>query len=304
MNTRNLLTHWFPGGHSALGSPRTPRFAAIGLAAILGWQLAGTAWLLLPEPEAAEPAPATVAAADIDAQATDEEGATQRLARLQLFGEAARERDDGPDDGLAEAPEDAPETQLDLELRGLYAIADGQGLAIVVTGRDGEEVVGVGDTLPGNAEVAGIYGDRVLLRRDGELEALWLDDPDDRHGGGSATQRSTPADGDAERTARQLRAELTEDPGALVRMVRFQPHQEGGELVGFRLQPRGDHTETLRTLGLNPDDVLTEINGIPLNDTRRGREALEELRSAERVQVEFLRDGRREQITLNLGTSG
>lgn len=294
---------WLFGLRAVATSARLPVLVALVLALVLGWQLAGIGWQLLPAAEPAQPATARIVEPDVIDVGPSGTNSMRRLAGLQLFGTAPAGAQATQADRAAE-PEDAPETRLNLKLRGLFAVANGQGFAIIEAAGDDEQVFGVGDRLPGNARISGIYGDRVLLRRDGNLEALWLGDAADRQradNGGSGLARSESRIAQAAST---LRTELLEDPAALARMVRFQPYQQDGELIGFRLRPRGNHGETLRELGLTPNDVLTRINGIPLNDPRRGQEALEELRDARDVQVEFLRDGQRNSITLSLGAAG
>lgn len=307
MNTFTRLAGWSYAVRSRLAGPATPWVVATGLATVLGWQVAGVAWRLAPQADPARPATLEIAEPDMIDAGSEPGGAARRLARLHLFGEAPPpdEDEDEAAADLAGMPADAPETQLDLDLRGLYAVGDGQGFAIIVAGRDGEQVFGVGDELPGNAEVAGVYADRVLLRRDGNLEALWLDDAEARESQPAASQAGIEDQTrEIAATARNLREQLLENPADLSRMVRFQPYQQDGELIGFRLRPRGGHEETLRELGLTPTDVLTEVNGIPLNDSRRGQEALDTLRDATEVNVTFLRDGEQQQVTLSLDDPG
>lgn len=303
MNAALHSRRWLQPLQTLVSGPRMADAAAVALAAVLGWQVAGVIWRLLPEPDNTEPAPVRIEEPEVIEAGGDGRDAARRLADLHLFGRRPSDSDDG-DPGVAGGggPADAPATQLDLDLKGVYAFGDGNGFAIIVTDGEGEQVFGVGDDLPGNAAVAGVYGDRVLLRRDGELEALWLGEPAPS-ANGSRSNGQTRASRDtrqiAERAA-SLRERLLDNPSELARMVRFQPYQRDNELVGFRLRPRGDHGELLRELGLTPDDVLTRINGIPLNDTRRGQEALDELRDARAVEIEFLRDGQRQNMTLSL----
>ena len=289
---------WLSGLDAAASSARFPVVVAVLLALVLGWQLAAIGWRLVPVAEPGQPAVARIVEPDTVDAGTTGADSMRRLASLHIFGTAPDDADTAAE--RSGEPEDAPETRLDLDLRGLFAVADGDGYAIIRAGGDGERVFGVGDRLPGNARITGIYGDRVLLRRDGNLEALWLGDARDE---AAADQRNEPLnqpETQVAETASTLRSELLEDPGQLARMVRFQPYQQDGELIGFRLRPRGNHGETLRELGLTPEDILTQINGIPLNDPRRGQEALEELRDAREVNVEFLRGGQRMNVTLSL----
>lgn len=304
MNVPRLPLRWLspPGANSE----RLPLLAAALVAAAIGWQISSLAWHLVPAPASAQAAPIEIGDRDV-VDAGNRSRAARELARLSLFGEAqdtSRDDNDDSSTGPDAEPANAPETQLNLELRGLYATGEGDGFAIIETGDEGERVYTIDDEIAGNARVAGIYADRVLLRRNDRLEALWLKDAEDRpasSGGADREPDPTRNTEEVARNARQLRNDLLNNPGKLARMVRFQPYQEGGDLVGFRLRPRGQYADTLRELGLTPNDVLTEINGIPLNDSQRGQQALEELRDAQEVEVEFLRDGRRQQVTLDLG---
>jgi len=284
-----------------LTGERAPVVAAAVLAGLLGWQAAGLLWHLVPATPTEAPPPVRISEPDTVDAGDAAGGAARRIAELSLFGKAPG--DAGGSATLADtAPADAPQTQLDLELKGLFAVGDGDGFAIIVAGNSSEAVFAPGDRLTGNARVAGVYPDRVLLRRNGELEALWLGDPDEAdRGGGEPPATSTR---EISRTARDLRRQLLNNPARLSRMVRFQPYRSNGELQGFRLRPRGGYEDLLAELGIRPDDVITEINDIPLNDPSRGREALNTLRDARRVEVRFMRDGDSRRMTLELGESG
>ncbi|MEF8834372.1 MAG: PDZ domain-containing protein, partial [Halofilum sp. (in: g-proteobacteria)] len=87
-------------------------------------------------------------------------------------------------------------------------------------------------------------------------------------------------------------------------MVRFQPHTEDGELIGFRIQPRTNEARLLEEVGIRPDDVITRVNGIPLNDRAQGNRALQELRDASMIDVTILRDGRSQRLSIPIGAPG
>lgn len=297
---QGLAASCMKGLGALAASARAPLALAGVLAAVLGWQLGALVWLVVPEPAATDaPAAAGVATAAASRPARSGDDGGRRMA-ARLFGE----RTDAA--GATRAlPEKAPETQLNLTLRGVLTAGEGQGFAFIVASGTGETVYTPGQTLPGNARLERVYQDRVLLSRDGSLETLWLDragaasaatrTPSRRQGGGAAPDFDRAR---AAATARELRTRLREQPSELMRAVRFDPHEQNGRLQGFRVQPRGEARELLRGLGLTRNDVLTSINGIPLDDRSRLGEVVQALRTAGEARVQFLRDGERRSITI------
>lgn len=265
--------------------------AIAGVAALLTWRL-------LPQ---AENAPVATIAAVASSPARQGDAARVDLAALHLFGVAA-----DPGSTRQAEPADAPETRLNLRLQGVFATGAGNGIAIIAVGNTSESVFIVGDRVAGQARVDGIYADRVILERDGMLETLRL-----------ATEEvgTRPAVSDAEREARgnrdvqriagkarELRARLMENPLQLARMVRFQPYLRDGELIGYRIQPRGADAQLLAELGLQPTDVITSINGIELSDPAKAQRVLQQMQTATSISVSWLRDGERRQMTIPIGS--
>jgi general secretion pathway protein C len=113
------------------------------------------------------------------------------IVAARLFGELAA---DTPVAVVEQ--EDAPDTQLSLELRGtITATEEGQALAIIAERGGAERVYFIGDAVPGGASLHAVYLDRVLLRRGGRLEAL-----------APAAQRGFPPGRDAPRRRRRAPA--------------------------------------------------------------------------------------------------
>ncbi|ABM63139.1 type II secretion system protein N [Halorhodospira halophila] len=92
------------------------------------------------------------------------------VADHHLFGRPPDDRDARP-----EIPTDAPETRLNLALKGVLAIGgEGQGAAIIE--EEGEHrVYFAGAKLASNAVVERVERDRVILSRDGDFEMLSLE---------------------------------------------------------------------------------------------------------------------------------
>jgi len=293
---------WLERARAIAAHPRLPDAAGVALVALLGWQLAGVTWALLPAPATAAPAPASGPRAAPGETADAPAAATARLARLHLFGETRPDAGAGP--AAPADASDAPETQLDLALRGVFAAGDAAGLAIVATGGGPEKVYATGDTIAGSARITGIFGDRIVLRRNGRAETLRLEQQGVAPPRGGPNNRAGNRGGDVIERARALRDRLSRNPMALARLVRFQAHREGGELVGFRIRPRTEEARLLEEIGIGPQDVVTRVNGIALDDPRRADRALRALRDAPMITVTVLRDGRSRRLSLPLGHPG
>jgi general secretion pathway protein C len=74
---------------------------------------------------------------------------------------------------------------------------------------------------------------------------------------------------------------------------------ENGALKGFRLFP-GQQQELFGETGLRRGDIVTRINGLPLDDPGRGQDLLNQLASASRFQIEILRRGQPQVLDVQL----
>ena len=73
---------------------------------------------------------------------------------------------------------------------------------------------------------------------------------------------------------------ISQNASRLTDIVRLAPHVQEGKVVGFRVNPGRDR-ESFEALGLQAGDVVTDINGIVLDDPSRGLAGLSK-RSAKR----------------------
>jgi len=260
----------------------------------------GLTWAILPG--GAQPVDTGIDAVQQTSRASG--GGTEvDLASLHLFGESRA----GTETRARTMPEDVPDTRLNLRLHGVFATGEGNGLAIIAAGNAEEAVYTVGDRVAGQARVEAIYGDRVILEREGSLETLRLAaDEVDTRPASSGARAAAAGNRDVQRIAErasELRARLMKNPLELARMVRFQPYLRDGELVGYRLQPRAADAELLAELGLKPTDVITAVNGVELSDPAKAQQVLRRLQSAETISVSWLRDGEQRQMTIPIGST-
>ena len=220
---------------------------------------------------------------------------------------------------------DAPDTTLQLTLRGIFSQADpATGRAIIVDAGGHEASYKVGDEIPGGVVLHAVHQDRVMLSRGGALEALRLPRPEDRApatGGASAAvaplSRNTA--GPAPQSVapqpapystapvvmpntidwNAATAKLGVDAEQLARQVQVLPVIENGSFVGVRLSG-GQSNAALAKLGLKPDDVVTQVNGIPLDNLSRAQAVADSLANASAIAVTVRRGGELEEISVKL----
>jgi len=220
------------------------------------------------------------------------QGPEQAIIDAHLFGtaEAGRLVQTQP------APE-APETRLNLTLKGVYATGDARALAIIASGGRNEEFYKVGDSIPGGARLKAVYPDRVILERNGRLETLRLPKAKGKgiditrtaiHSG--AQTRSGTASG--ETGLQGLREQIVDDPEILGEMLEAKPARQGGRFVGYELFP-GDDDRLFRELGLEEGDIVVSVNGLRIDEPQKGFRALRSLADAKDIKLVLLRDGDR-----------
>jgi general secretion pathway protein C len=270
------------------------RYLPTGGTAILvlaiAYQLASLTWVLAPgapPPVRARPvSPAEPSAGD--AQAADVEA----LVHSHLFGEA----DKAPPAPAAEAITEAPDTTLTLDLRGILSIGDdgSSGQVIIAANRGEDKTYHVGQAIDNTsgAKLYSVYWDKVLLDRgEGRYETLRL--PKELLGTPAPRAKGpmmAPPVAAPPAANESLRTVIGQNAAKLQDIIRVAPQVDQGKVVGFRIQPGKDRA-TFDTLGLVPGDVITEINGVVLDDPSKGLQAFEALGEATQANVTVLRDG-------------
>jgi general secretion pathway protein C len=261
-----------------------PWLVSVALVLLLAWQLVQLAWTIMGTqatgPAAAAPAPAGAPAGPaVDLQA---------IVNAHLFGVA------GASAGSSD-PQDVAATQMTLVLAGTIAESDpGKGYAIIGESAANAKVYSVGKTITGGTKLQAVYPDRVILDRGGRLESLML--PRKFQGGGPSAAAPPPSQGAMLGT--RLSEMAAANPGAITEILRPQPVFANGQQRGYRVYPGRDRQQFSR-LGLMPGDLVTEINGTPLDDPARGVEILQSMNSAAEVTVTVERNGQPTQVTIN-----
>jgi len=209
-----------------------------------------------------------------------------------LFGEPAKET--AP---VAAPVTDAPDTTLSLDLKGILAFAENDpngGKAIISANRGEDKTYNVGQTIDpaSGTTLHSVFEDRVLLDRGDRLETLRL--PKEVQGAAGAPRARNPvmappvaAPPPGNETLRNV---ISQNAGRLTDIIRIVPNVDQGKVTGFRVQPGRDRA-AFDALGLMPNDIVTDINGVVLDDASKGLQAFEALGEATMANVTVLREG-------------
>lgn len=300
MNLSDIVQRWNlqnPEAVAARASEVLPFWISLGLVIALGYYAARLVWALVPGPAPIDWTPPPVSSPRPAAGTATGAAAYAAIANAHLFGQP-----DASPEGSTVAAEDAPETQLDLQLRGAVAAPDERfAHAIIADGSGAEKVYFVKDSLPGGAVLQAIQADRVVLSRGGALEVLLLPREAAASAGPSpATTLRRPAQPQAVRRpqAPTMQDVVTQSANGFGEIIRPQPFMPNGELKGYRIYP-GRNREQFVGLGLQPGDLVTEINGMTLNNPAQAMELFRSLADTTQVTVTIEREGQPQTLTLD-----
>lgn len=259
---------------------------------LLAGALAELTWTILPQAEQAPPPPPQAVGAKTPTAVAD----YRRLANLHLFGQVERAR--------PTAPVDAPDTRLNLTLRGILFNPNAEfARAIIASPNQPDDLYRVGDEIPGGATIEQIHPDRVILQRGGNFETLRL--PEERL---TTSPTSAPALAQANPSLpsagngvlSEYRRQIIENPQDAAQFLQAAPvPKSSGGIVGFRVEPGAD-PGMFQLAGLQPGDVVTAVNEVQLDSIDKGFEAIEELAASSDVTLKVLRNGQEHTVQLQL----
>jgi general secretion pathway protein C len=257
------------------------------LVVLLAWQLVQLAWTLLGARTGETPASTTAPSATLPpAQPAVNVGT---IVNAHLFGEA-----NAPASGSAD-PNSVAATQMPLVLVGTIAHSNPEmGYAIIGENPGAAKVYGVGKTITGGTKLHSVYPDRAIIDRGGKLEALLLP----KKFQGSGMSAAQPGGSSDPLLGERLRELALNNPSVITDILRPQPVFAGGQQRGYRVYP-GRNRAQFNKLGLLPGDMVTAINGTPLDDAARGMEVLATMNSAANVTVTVERNGETVQVNIN-----
>lgn len=292
------------------------------IVAAIAYSLATTIWVFFETPVATAPEP--VARANAPSTAVKPVNINWILNQ-HMFGEA------GAIDVSEVVQDDEPleRTRLNLTLQSVF-VADipEMSTAIISEQRKKSQLYKVGDTVPGNAKLAAVEHDQVILSRAGSRESLPFPVADgngqlsaepvdtaqpntvrqpvrqtQRLANRDAVRRQPPANNaddlndlaDPQAAIDAYRDELEDDPEAALDRLGIETTDEGGYRIGDLAK-----SGYLRQTGLQSGDIILSVNGQPVGDLQQDQMQLDNILGQGSARIEVQRGNRRFFITARI----
>lgn len=279
-----------------LGDRRLRAIVALLVLAALAQQVSLLIWHLVPAPPmATNSLPATIERAfEPSSAGANYQQQASAISREFLFG-----KPDVQAQPVAVA-EEAPETQLNYKLRGIYYSPDESlSSAIVETRPNDSQNYLIGQALAENITLARIEQDYILINRYGKLERLNLEKPDALAAGRADALAASGVTASQAALLRSYKQRYNSNPMALATRFQAIPVQQDGSNIGFKLKAlRGE--SLLKKLNFEPDDVFTAVNGVSLKNPFEALDALKSLATSNDISVTFLRNGAEQTLDFRL----
>ncbi len=297
----------------------------LGLYALLSlWiinSLVALVWILVPVPQMQPLESKPVLSAPGTTQATQETVDVSVLQNWNLFGkmDADESAKEAPTVAVVEDNVDieAKETRLPLTLQGLIQTHDPKNALAVISHQNKQAQYKIGDKVPGGARVilAKVLHDRAILDNAGRFEALLLYDEEAMRQAASRAAKTPQKkkaaskggsdvidwreDNKKTKMAADYRRQLLENPVSLADVIRVSVAKDkDGSVIGYKIRP-GKHREQFTQFGFKPNDIVTSINGIELNNPSKALEVYRLLREAKDANFSVKRGD--EDLTMIVG---
>ncbi|GAB3685648.1 type II secretion system protein GspC [Salinisphaera aquimarina] len=269
---------------------RLPEIANLVLVVLIALSAARLFWLVWPVSDT-ELVPATTGASSDTA---DQSINVDTIASAHLFGEQTVTDADAQQREII----NAPETRLNLTLTGIVSESNGRrSRALIETGRKKQDSFSVDDDVTNGVKLHAIYANRVILDRSGRFETLTLESVKQAKAL-SGVKRTQAVSSEIAEDLGDVRQKILANPATASRYIRLQPERQNGNLVGYRIYPGADRG-LFEKAGLKPGELVTAVNGQPLNNPAASLKLLGNLAQASSASVTLERDGQQRTVTVN-----
>lgn len=202
-------------------------------------------------------------------------------------------------------------TKLNLKLHGIVAYKSKAGFALISSNNGRQKVYEKGDELEKGVKLKAIFPEKVVLDNNGEDEDLLLPVKKLKDKGKSKSvargmsprfnnrqPNRNPTSPPPRTRAPNMpssapdlagfREKVKSNPSKLMDIATSSAAIINGDFIGLRIQP-GRERKLFRQLGFRPNDIITEVNGIVLDNMSKGAAVLGALANATEVSVKVRR---------------
>jgi len=275
---------------------RLAAVASLLLIVACAWLLVEITWMFFPQDEETSLAVQQKTQPLINKQ--NQQNNFKKLTAANVFGVS--------EGATAQKQTKVPETKLNLTLKGVLAATPMKmASAIIAQGKKGkEDIYGIGDKMPGGVIIKEIYPEHVVLERSGRLETLKLQKISGIGGlqssaGSNSRSGNMYSNNSPAAALKNIRSSILKNPTSFGEYALPVVVKENGKQIGYRLQPQ-EKGQMLSQLGIQPNDVITQINGIKLDRPQNGISALRKLSTAKNLSIMVKRNGAEVPLNISL----
>ena len=275
---------------------RLATVASMLLIVACAWLLVEITWMFFPQGEETSLPAMQKAKPSVDKQL--QQNNFKQLTSANVFGVSEKE--------AVQQQTKAPETKLNLTLKGVLAATPmDMASAIIAQGKKGkEDIYGIGDKMPGGVTIKEIHPEYVVLERGGRLETLKLQKISGVDGFNSAGKQTSRSSGQYSRSSpaaslKDIRSNILKNPTSFGEYALPVVVKENGKQIGYRLKPQ-QKGQMLSELGIQDGDVITQINGVKLDNQQNGISALRKLSTANNLNIVVKRNGAEVPLNISL----
>ena len=232
---------------------------------------------------------------------------TQKLQEQALFGQYVGETNKKI---IQEKPTEAPKTRLKLALVGIVTSSDPKLSSVIIEYKRVQDSYFIDSEITGtDAIVTEIYNDRIIISVNGEEQTLLLDglEQDNKRMANIEKGQEEINAGSKKRLNRPKkrkeidldRSAIIEDPSKLLDYISISPVREGNQIKGYKVNP-GKKPELFEEAGLQPDDLVVELNGVDLTDISEAMGLMKEFPNMTEMSLTVDRDGELNELFISI----
>jgi len=212
------------------------------------------------------------------------------ISELHMFGYIPVVKKD-----VLATPEVAPTTRLKLSLHGVFVFSGPKdGAAIIGKAGKKQRYYKTGDEIQKGMELVEVRKDHVLLLRNGRFEMLKF--PELKTLKTKKNIKEKALGGAVQ--VKEYRELFQKHPEKVAEHFNFIPVVRKGVLKGYKVKPQSNRS-LYDELGLEANDLLVKVNGIPLNDRSQLSKVISEISQSQMLTINLLRNNQQKTLLLD-----
>ena len=284
-----------------------PFFASAIILIIVIWQSAKLFWTLYPNQQIMKniniPSVMLANQTSVNSIANQPNKIAANIINQNLFGQYTNNTNNTQNSNIINQPaiENLKETQLTLLLKGTVSGNNGPpSLAIISNNSDEEKVYSINDLVAPGISLHSVYADQIIIDNNNELEVLKL--PKELVENTPTVIRNSRVNKRTSVTqiSKTAIAPLSQFGTKLADTIRPTPYFSDGAQLGYRVYP-GSNRKQFMSLGLLSGDLITNVNGVALNDAQKAMTIFQEIENENQVSLTIIRNNESQKI--NISTS-